>query len=617
MESKGKIYPYLGGLVGLLLLCVFGLAQGNVPMEVHSQADIIFLDSLADSDRATLKRSSQKQMPAVTFRHDRHTRALQENQIGETCRTCHSTSDDGLVFMFKRLERQEPRAERDVYHTNCIGCHTERAAASQRTGPLGSSCRECHSRTLTSDSDWVPLSFNASLHYRHESAKLISPQTDSETNCSACHHQYDINLQKTAYVQGKEDSCLYCHAMDGASASESDGRLLRPTRLGTFVPARTSYSPDTFEAAQVEVPIRFMSAAAHDACVACHQQLTATHNKPTGPQDCAGCHTLQGQARIRVLETVPRLKRNQPDAVLMASWLKRDDLGLKTSARDVAAEINPVAFNHQIHETGVAQSESCRTCHHSSLQSCNDCHTPRGAAQGGFISLNQAMHAATADGSCVGCHQQQSTYLTDCAGCHSARPASEFQAQNCQICHNIDKVQLPRLPLTDTTRKEVIATRTLQAREKGRKAQGTLPPLDQIPDRVRIDALMDAYEAVDMPHRKIVQALDRRTKNHGLAQTFHTDPLTLCGGCHHNSPASLQPPKCASCHSPHPVGPVAGTAAGTSTRTSTRASIGTPDSRPALMGAYHLQCMGCHSAMEIEKPQATACLECHPRRKPN
>jgi hypothetical protein len=71
-------------------------------------------------------------------------------------------------------------------------------------------------------------------------------------------------------------------------------------------------------------------------------------------------------------------------------------------------------------------------------------------------------------------------------------------------------------------------------------------------------------------------------------------PLTLCAGCHHQSPADINPPKCASCHGANPPGP--------------------GDGRPALMGAYHNQCMGCHTRMEIAKPAATACSECHPKR---
>ena len=74
-----------------------------------------------------------------------------------------------------------------------------------------------------------------------------------------------------------------------------------------------------------------------------------------------------------------------------------------------------------------------------------------------------------------------------------------------------------------------------------------------------------------------------------LAANFHADPGTICQGCHHNSPIGKKPPQCASCH-------------------------GQPfDERklnsPGLLGAYHIQCMGCHAEMGIEKP--VGCTECH------
>ena len=31
--------------------------------------------------------------------------------------------------------------------------------------------------------------------------------------------------------------------------------------------------------------------------------------------------------------------------------------------------------------------------------------------------------------------------------------------------------------------------------------------------------------------------------------------------------------------------------------------------KPGLMGAYHLQCMGCHKEMGMEKP--VSCTDCH------
>ena len=36
--------------------------------------------------------------------------------------------------------------------------------------------------------------------------------------------------------------------------------------------------------------------------------------------------------------------------------------------------------------------------------------------------------------------------------------------------------------------------------------------------------------------------------------------------------------------------------------------------KPGLMAAYHRQCMECHDAMNLEKPVATNCVACHPKK---
>jgi hypothetical protein len=586
MGKKGKLQPYLGGIVGFfLILGLLGPVRGTPPNQVNQRADVIRIDLTAESSGKFLPSAVKKQMSAVTFFHDRHTGALE----GDTCRTCHLTKDDRLTFLFKRLEIGDPELDREIYHTSCIGCHADLAATGKSSGPLSGNCRGCHSRSPETDSSWVPLIFNPSLHYRHESAELIPPDPDTKTNCSACHHLYDSAIQKTSYIKGEENSCQYCHPGPG----KTDGRLMRPNRFGTYKPITVPASPETpglpMQTDPPDRAIRFMSAAAHDACVACHRKLSTAANRTAGPTDCAGCHTVEAQKKIKVLETVPRMKRNQPDAVLMAAWLYRDDL----SPEAVSIEIDPVAFNHKVHESHAIHGTSCRRCHHNALSSCGDCHTRKGATKGDFIGINQALHDPESTRTCIGCHLVQTTAKIDCAGCHAARPRTGFGDQNCLICHGVDKTKLP-VPPIDKTVKSEIAANALITRTNNHKAAGTLPPLDQIPERVRIDAMVDTYEAVDLPHRKIILELDRRIQNSGLAQTFHPDPLTMCAGCHHKSTTSLKPPKCASCHSQHQPGP--------------------GDGRPALMGAYHIQCMGCHRQMGIQKPQATACNECHPKR---
>ena len=124
-----------------------------------------------------------------------------------------------------------------------------------------------------------------------------------------------------------------------------------------------------------------------------------------------------------------------------------------------------------------------------------------------------------------------------------------------------------------------------------RKAVRSTYAQADIPEVVEIKDLSNQYDSVKLPHRKIVNKLAAGTEKNDLAAHFHRDPGTLCQGCHHKSPVSAKPPKCASCH-------------------------GKPfDNRdpfkPGLMAAYHIQCMNCHQEMGIDQPVSTNCTGCH------
>jgi DnaJ-class molecular chaperone len=138
-----------------------------------------------------------------------------------------------------------------------------------------------------------------------------------------------------------------------------------------------------------------------------------------------------------------------------------------------------------------------------------------------------------------------------------------------------------------------LAKRLLQSREP---VKGTYAA-EEIPEQVTINRFVNQYEGVNLPHRKIVSSLVERmngSKQAGkLASTFHDGKATVCQGCHHNSPASVKPPSCVSCHS----------------RPFDEVNL----MKPGLLGAYHQQCMGCHEAMEIKKPKE--CVECHKEKK--
>lgn len=524
----------VSAIILMITLCSASGALGGTA--ANSRAlDVVYIDlpHVSGSDK----------MPGVPFPHDRHTRALGNDK---DCSACHLQQQERFVFRFKRLIDGTPEADMAVYHENCVACHAETRGAGKNTGPLDGDCRSCHTTAPGDPSPvWQPIAFDKSLHYRHVSSKAILPgKMYDEVNCSACHHIYDEAIQKTVQRRGTEQSCLYCHK-----------------------PEKTATAP----------AVRW---ASHAACVSCHQNLKARVQK-TGPVECAGCHDAASQQQIEIVERVPRLDRNQPDTVLLASWMSPDG----GSADSKEKYMQPVAFNHVAHEQ---KADACRSCHHQTLKNCAECHTESGDEKGKGVPLVGAMHNSGSSHSCIGCHKQ-STMAGDCAGCHEAMPQKQFSQLACAQCHAVDREQLGPFPMQAEARKAA-AENSLGSRPRAALTLGD----EHIPETVKIDGMKNEYEAVNFPHRQIVRAIFTRIKENRMAAYFHGNDVTLCAGCHHNAPATLNPARCAACHGD--------------------AFANEQDGRPGLKGAYHGQCMDCHKAMGVEEPASTDCVKCHKKK---
>ncbi len=450
------------------------------------------------------------------------------------CASCHVEKDNAFVFKFKR---DSEKASKDFYHDKCIACHSEKKAAGKAFGPDAADCRTCHSGLKPETSSWNKINFNKSLHFIHESSVEIKGLTQSEKdNCSRCHHKYNEKSKEIYYEKGQEESCAYCH---------KDKRVEN---------------------------IRSIREASHDACVKCHQTMKGK-NIAAGPVTCDGCHDIEKQQKIKKVADVPRMKRSQPDETAITGW--------KADAQNVKNFMKAVPFNHKAHEK---TSESCKACHHDTLKKCKECHSAEGGdIKGGFISLEQAMHKEGSDRSCIGCHNKAAEN-SDCAGCHYNKKDGKENQEACKTCHSLspeklkssDPVQIAKTALSDLSSKYAkIET-------------------DKIPETIAIEVLSKEYMPSKFPHRKIVQAIFQRVEKSEMAKVFHTDQASMCVGCHHNSPKSLEPPKCASCHSKNGPG---------------------QDGRPGLKGAYHGQCITCHQKMKVEAVAATDCVKCHEKKK--
>ncbi|MGD2272047.1 MAG: cytochrome c3 family protein, partial [Desulfobacterales bacterium] len=519
--------PNAGILIIVVIVSIFIMGLG-VRSDQQASAD-------TDNVRADvitldyLKTFGKLERPTVIFLHDKHTRALAKKN--KDCATCHLSESGKLIPKYNRRKDTNKTDVMDIFHTGCITCHRDTAANKEKSGPV--SCGDCHKEEITIISSRQPMGMDKSLHFRHTKAQ--------EDKCEKCHHEYNEQTQKLFYAKGKEGTCRYCH-----------GKTTEDKKIS-------------------------LRLAAHLSCIDCHQK-TLEKNLSAGPINCSGCHDKNEQKMIEVVKNVPRMKRNQPDVV----FIKKIQGRAASTNPKSEARMKAVPFSHADHES---YNNSCRVCHHADLNACIGCHTLRGSKEGQYVKLEQAMHQLKSEQSCLGCHKinQQEK---QCAGCHASLEQRRKKGdQTCLACHMGSQTENPAA--ASQSKADVEAARLLNSRV----AVKTTYQDSDIPDKIIIDGLMNKYKAVDLPHRKIVATLLSKIQDNKLANYFHSERGTICQGCHHNSPLSKKPPRCASCHGQpfdpdHPL-------------------------RPGLMAAYHGQCMECHKEMGIEKPVATDCNGCH------
>lgn len=383
-----------------------------------------------------------------------------------------------------------------------------------------------------------------------------------ESECRTCHNpkpeiaenRQPVGMDKSLHfrhisskkvtVTGQDANCGACHMNVDPVANTAK-----------YIPG-TEDSDNGYGAAAAlyECP----KAAAHTTCISCHM----SEAKDTGPVTCAGCHSATAQANMETVEA-KRLDRGQPDTILIVPT---------TTAK---SDIAPVAFDHKMHE---ATQKDCSTCHVNGI----------GNERDGFKPLYSDMHDAKAKASCVGCHAERVTKDASCAGCHSMIPVQNFNDKSCATCHNANGVTSEQAAKMSKEERNAVAAAVIAAREAGTVNYS----VEEIPEFVKIDALKDQYEASNMPHRKIVVSMINGIADSKLAGSFHAEKGKVCQACHHQSPVSVKPPKCQSCHS----------------------DAFKNGDRPGLKAAYHQQCMTCHTAMKIQKPQNTECAGCHAAR---
>jgi len=477
----------------------------------------------------TLKVYGNLERPEVLFLHDLHAEALEKKN--KNCSSCHQSENGRLSYNFKRIKKADRQTVMDMYHDDCIACHTEMINGKEKTGPIV--CGGCHKKQITIVSSRIPMGFDRSLHYRHYEAQ--------KKKCERCHHEYDKRTQKLFYAKGKEGTCRYCHQQDIHT-------------MGSDKPIS-------------------MRTASHLACIDCHQKTTAKQIH-AGPVLCSGCHDQKEQRKIEKIDHVPRIKRGQPDVVLIKTGDKKGK----------EPRMMRVPFSHKAHEE---YNDTCRVCHLASLKSCDSCHPLTTVNNSKDISLETAFHKPEHKSSCMGCHESKKEDKK-CAGCHAfIEKTRQQELSTCLRCH---MAPLPERTGVLSTSKAAKMARMMP--QIWRETFGSTYKVT-VPKKVIIKNLVNFYEPVEFPHRKIFNTLVKQADTSKLAQYFHYDKTTLCIGCHHNTPSAGKPPRCDNCHAkPFDKNYLL---------------------RPGIRASYHQQCIGCHQIMGIDKYQS--CTACHKERK--
>jgi hypothetical protein len=532
---KGKSLLIGAGIsvaIVILLVCFMGAldvtALSKTPDDTQPimfRSDIITFDNM--------KAFGKLEKTKAIFLHDQHTDALEKKN--KDCTACHKSENARMSQKFMRLKDINREELTKIYCDNCTKCHTEMIAAGEKAGPV--KCDECHKERPLIQSSRVPMGFDKSLHFRHYRAQ--------ENKCDRCHHEYDNKSQKLFYAEGKEGTCRYCHK----EKPESDGT-------------------------EKVISMRF---ASHIACIDCHQKTRAKHMN-AGPLRCAGCHDAKEQLKIEKVINVPRLKRGQPDNVIIKTGDEKGRI----------ARMEQVPFDHKSHEE---YNDTCRVCHLASLESCATCHPMAGSKKatknGREITLETAFHKHGHQSSCTGCHESKQQDK-NCAGCHAfMTKTGQKESSACLRCHMV--------PLPERTGELSTSNGARMARLMPQLWKETFGPIYKVdvPKTVVLKDLVNQYEPAEYPHRKVFDAMIKKLDGSKLAQYFHYDDTMLCRGCHHNTPVAGKPPRCANCHD----------------KPFNENNL----FRPGIMGSFHQQCIGCHQKMGIVK--YTGCTSCHKERK--
>jgi hypothetical protein len=117
MNSGRSLLRWAGFLV-VVIVSIYGISVHGVEKLstnlLPMRADVIKIDAI------TL--FGKLERPPVEFLHEAHTEALAKKN--KDCSACHPTEKELIMPKFKRLKDTGRKEVMDIYHTECISCHS-------------------------------------------------------------------------------------------------------------------------------------------------------------------------------------------------------------------------------------------------------------------------------------------------------------------------------------------------------------------------------------------------------------------------------------------------------------------------------------------------------------
>ena len=204
------------------------------------------------------------------------------------------------------------------------------------------------------------------------------------TQCLSCHADLE-----SAHQPSGPQVCGGCHVNEAPATEVPSHALEFDESLHTLHTETAAIDcqscHDLLDSTEEDAPSASLyENSSHDLCVSCH----LAEATPEAPLDCSGCH----------------LSSLTPSMAMPAST--------------EGPRGGEVLFDHDLHE---AADVSCEVCHHKEPDTqCSECHTDGDSIKSGGVTLQTAMHTRSAEGSCVGCHEEMGIgTLDECASCHT------------------------------------------------------------------------------------------------------------------------------------------------------------------------------------------------------